>query len=181
MKENSIVNEKDVDWYVFGAELLFITIIKFVGLFILASTLGILKEALVFIIAFSSLRIQAGGVHSDTFWKCFIITNILTIVSILLTKYFFIKLVIMLLPIFLIFSIILVFKYAPVDTPNRILDESETKKYKKRSRGTVIFGSIIIIISAMFFETSLLYCMIATIGFFSEAITLTPWVERVKI
>jgi len=181
MKENNIVNEKRYILVCFGTELFLITVIKFVGLFILASILGMLKEALIFIIAFSSLRIQAGGIHSNSFWKCFIITNTLTIVSILLTKYFFIKQGILLLLILLIFSIILVFKYAPVDTPNRIIDESETKKYKKRSRGTVIFGSIMIIISAMFFETSLLYCMIGTIGFFSETMTLTPWVERVKI
>ncbi|SNT22832.1 accessory gene regulator B [Anaerovirgula multivorans] len=183
MKENNIIHDKDFDWYVFGTEVFFITVIKYLVLFILAFILGLFKEAIVFILAFSSLRIQAGGVHSESFWKCLMITNILTFASIFLVKSIPMKYIIILLPILLIFSTILVFKYAPVDTPNKPLDQHEIKKYKKRSTATVMIGSILIIVLVTFFKTSFIlnYAAIAAIGFFSEAVTLTPWVTRRKI
>lgn len=183
MIENNIIHEKDFDWYVFGTEVFLITVIKFLGLFILASILGLVKEVVVFILAFSSLRIQAGGVHSKSFWKCLVVTNILVFTSILFVRKLLMKLAIILLPILLILSMILVFKYSPVDTPNKPLDQHGIKKYKKRSATTVIIGSIIIITLATFFRTSFIlrYGTIAAMGFFSESVTLTPWVTRRKI
>ena len=181
LKENNIVKDQDSDWYVYGTELLFITIIKFVGLFILAYMLGLIKEALVFIIAFSTLRNQAGGVHSDSFLRCLIVTNIVTFTSIFLVKYLLVDFATILVPILLILSLIIVFKYAPIDTPNRTLNDTEIQKFKRRSRGVVVIGSAIIIINLILFSSSIVYSAIAATGFFCEAVTLTPPVARRKI
>ena len=180
LKENNLVQDKDYDWYVYGTELLVITIIKFVGLFILSYTLGLVKESLIFIFAFSILRNQAGGVHSDSFFRCFVITNIITIASISLVKYILIDFLYILLPILLLLSITIVFKYAPVDTPSRRLDQDDMIKYRKRSRVVVVAG-VLIILTYTLIKGSLLYATIGAIGFFSEAVTLTPLVARKKI
>ncbi len=181
MKENNVVEEKDLDWYIYGTELFIITIIKYLGLFIIAVLLGWIKEAFIYILAFSILRNQAGGVHSDSFLRCFVVTNLITIASIYLVKYVFINILYIILPLMIILSIIIVYKYAPIDTPNRTLDEVEILKYKKRSRVVVLMGSIIILILTLTINSIILYTTIAAIGFFGEAVTLTPPVARRKI
>ncbi len=181
MMENHVVEDKDLDWYIYGTELLIITIIKYLGLFVIAAFLGLVKEALVYTLAFSILRNQAGGVHSESFLRCFVITNLITIASIYLVKYIFIDILYIILPLIIILSVVFVFRYAPVDTPNRTLDDTEILKYKKRSRRVIIIGSIIIIVPTLTISSSILYTTIAAIGFFSEAVTLTPPVARRKI
>jgi len=178
LKENNLVQDKDYDWYVYGTELLVITIIKYLGLFILSYILGLVREAFIFIVAFSTLRNQAGGVHSDSFLRCLVITNIITIISISIVKHVIIDHLYISLPILLLLSIIIVFKYAPIDTPNRRLDEKDRKKYRKRSRLIIIVGGLIILTYSFVIKDSLLYATIAAIGFFSEAVTLIPLVSR---
>lgn len=69
MKRNNVIDEDNMELYIFGIEILLITIIKYLGLFIIALLLGVVKEAITFIIAFSMLRIQAGGVHLKFFLR----------------------------------------------------------------------------------------------------------------
>lgn len=69
MKNNNVIDKKDMDLYIFGVEMFLITLIKGLGIFIIASLLGLLKEAIAFISAFSMLRIQAGGVHLKFFLR----------------------------------------------------------------------------------------------------------------
>ncbi|MGF7057595.1 accessory gene regulator ArgB-like protein [Brassicibacter mesophilus] len=181
MKRNNTIDEKEMDLYVFGMEVLLITSIKGIGLFIIAFALGLLKEAIAFILAFSMLRMQAGGVHLESFWKCFIVTNIITFFSIYLVIFLPINHTIIYQIIILAVSIILTILYSPVDTPNKPLNEEETKLYKKRSLFVILIGSVIIIILSLFSTSFIVYGNIASFGFLCEGITLTPLVAKKKI
>lgn len=178
MKNNKVIDENDMDLYVFGVEIFLITLIKALGIFIIASLLGLLKEAIAFISAFSTLRMQAGGVHLKSFWQCFIVTNIIIFSCIFLTKILPINHTLIYQIIILVISIILVLVFAPVDTENKPLNELEKKSYRKRSICIIIIGSIIIISFGLLHDSFVIYGNIVSLGFFSEGITLLPLLKK---
>lgn len=179
MKRNNVIDEDNMELYIFGIEILLITIIKYLGLFIIALLLGVVKEAITFIIAFSMLRIQAGGVHLKSFWQCFAITNIITFSCIFLVKALPINHTMIYQMIMLVISIILVLVFAPVDTENKPLSELEKKLYKKRSAYVIIIGSIITVSLSMVYHSFIIYGNIVSLGFLCEGITLMP-LEAIK-
>ncbi|WIV11590.1 accessory gene regulator B family protein [Proteiniborus sp. MB09-C3] len=180
MKDNNAIDEENMDMYVFGIEILLITIIKYLGLFIISLLLGVVKEAIAFTLAFSMLRIQAGGVHLESFWQCFVITNIITFSFIFLSKALPISHTPLYSVIMLIISAILVLAFAPVDTENKRLNELEKKLYKKRSIYVIIIGSLITISLGLIYKSFITYGNIVSLGFLCEGITLTPLIARKK-
>lgn len=174
LSENKIIQNKDVEIYRYGLDLLSATIIKIVGLGIIALLLGVVKETFLFIICFSSLRIQAGGIHANTLLKCFIMTVVLTFGSIylvgLLTKdqYIYFQVLSILL------SIILVFRYAPIESSNKPLTNEEGVLYKSRSMATVVIWGIIILMINILYGSKTHFGNIASIGLLTESLTLLP-------
>lgn len=178
MKNYDVANEENIDLYIYGLEILIITIIKYLGIFIISFLLGVVKEALVFVLAFSMLRNQAGGVHLKSFWICFIITNIITFSCIFLFKALPINHTAIYQIIMLIISIALVLIFAPVDTENKPLNEYEKKLYKRRSINVILIASIITIGLSLVFDSFITYGNIVSLAFLCEGITLTPLINR---
>ncbi|SCG82403.1 accessory gene regulator B [Proteiniborus sp. DW1] len=178
MKNYDVANEENIDLYIYGLEILIITIIKYLGIFIISFLLGVVKEALVFVLAFSMLRNQAGGVHLDSFWQCFIITNVITFSCIFLSKALPINHTAIYQIIMLIVSIVLVLIFAPVDTENKPLNELEKKLYKRRSIYVILILSIITIGLSLVYDSFIAYGNIVSLGFLCEGITLTPLIKR---
>lgn len=180
MKDSKVIDEDKIELYVFGIEIFLITLIKGIGLFIIASLLGLLKEAIAFILAFSMLRVQAGGVHLKSFCQCFIVTNIITFSCIFLTRILPINHTFLYQVFILAISIILVLVFAPVDTENKPLNVIEKRLYKKRSLYVIFIGSVIIISLGLVYDSFIIYGNIASLGFLCEGITLIPLVARKK-
>lgn len=178
MKNYSVVNEENTDLYIYGLEILIITIIKYLGLFIIAFLLGVVKEAVAFVIAFTLLRNQAGGVHLKSFWKCFLFTNIMTFSCIFLSKSLPINHTLIYSVVMLIISIFLVLAFAPVDTENKPLNELEKKLYRRRSIYVILILSIITIGLCLVYDSLIMYGNIVSLAFLCEGITLTPLLKR---
>ncbi|MDU5080293.1 accessory gene regulator B family protein [uncultured Tissierella sp.] len=175
-----IIKEEDIEVYRYGLQLLVATILKGLGIAIIGILTGLLKESIIFILFFSSLRIQAGGYHAKTVINCFIGTSMLLFPSILLLK---------LLPVIyqpyyvlisMVFSIFFVYLYAPLESENKPLDEEEKILYRRRSLQTVIIGNIIILISMAFSDKFVYYAAIASTGFLLESLTLIHALESEK-
>ncbi|CAK7085551.1 accessory gene regulator B family protein [Tissierella sp.] len=175
-----IIKEEDIEVYRYGLQLLVATILKGLGIAIIGILTGLLKESIIFILFFSSLRIQAGGYHAKTVINCFIGTSMLLFLSILLLK---------LLPVIyqpyyvlisMVFSIFFVYLYAPLESENKPLDEEEKILYRRRSLQTVIIGNIIILISMAFSDKFVYYAAIASTGFLLESLTLIHALESEK-
>lgn len=66
----------DIEVYVYGFELIMSTLVCFVTILLLSLSLSELREGILFIIIFASLRIFTGGYHAKTYRKCFVITNL---------------------------------------------------------------------------------------------------------
>jgi len=176
----NIIDFDDIDVYIYGFQLFLATVFKGIGLLIIGFTLGYVKEIIVFVAAFSTLRIYAGGYHSPSYLNCFIMTVIFALTSVIgaemLTyiNHFYITLG------FLIIATILVLIYAPVDNDNKPLTENEYKRYRKISI-IIIFLQVILIIGLYTFKKDLIYyCNIAAIAILIEALTLKNYKDLVK-
>lgn len=83
--ESSVISFDEFPSYQFGIELVLISIFELIGVLALSFVFGRVLEALVFIMAFSSLRILAGGYHSKTVFRCFMTFALLMGMAIYLT------------------------------------------------------------------------------------------------
>jgi accessory gene regulator B len=175
--KNNIIKFEDHDIYMYGLQLFIASVFKGIGIFTIAYGLGWIKEATVFIIAFGILRINAGGYHCSTYFRCFIVTILTMTISIILAIFITPYNTFITIPILAI-SILLVLQYAPVDTPNKPLSNKEYAIYRKRSIVTVSLESLIILTVYMLKKELSIYCNIATIAILNESLTLMPLISK---
>jgi len=169
--DNQITDENNEDIYRYGLQLLIATIVKLLVILAIAYFLKVVPETLVFLSIFAVLRINAGGIHADNYYICLIVTIIFNFTTIYLAN--------IVKNGFLLFTILyvcglLIYIYAPVDTPNKPLNKNEIIIYTKRSR--MVFIVLLSIITIIYFSNPNLvkYCSVAIFAILSETITLTP-------
>lgn len=174
----NIIKEEDMEVYQYGLELLIATVFKGLGIIIIASLTGLLIEATVFILFFSSLRVQAGGYHAETIMSCFIGTLILIFSSIILVKILPVIYQPYYILIAVVSSIFLVFLYAPLESKNKPLTENEKIIYRCKSLHTVIIGSIIILFLVYLSDKFIYFGTISATAFLLESLTLVHAREK---
>jgi len=174
MLDASVISIEDKDIYYYGLQLIVSTIIKGMGLMIIAILFDKAIEALIFIGAFGILRINAGGFHLDTYFKCFVVTSASMMLCIWIGSITPLQLVPYIIACALVITVLLVFRYAPVDNPNRPLSAREHRKFRIRSIYTIMI-MVIIIIALYYVKTQLYkYLCIASLSIMFEGLTLLP-------
>jgi len=174
MLDASVISIEDKDVYYYGLQLIVSTIIKGMGLMLIALLFDKVIEAIVFIAAFGILRINAGGFHLDTYFKCFVVTSASMMLCIWIGSITPLPLVPYIIACTLAITALIVVRHAPVDNPNRPLSSAEQKKFRIRSIYTIMIIAIIIItvycLKAEFYS----YVCIASLAVMFEGITLLP-------
>ncbi len=131
--------------------ILFILFISLIGLF-----LGIALEALTMLFTVSFLRRFSGGAHAGSFEVCTILGIFFCLLLPFLAKFFFIpslnmiSFFIILIIVFLI-ATYSIFKYAPVDHPNKPI-KSENKKKRMRKNSFITLYTFFVIAIILFFS-----------------------------
>ena len=134
LRLNSSDNEKEI--YAYSIEVL---LSLFINLIILSITAYILKkqvELIVFIVFFSGLRNFAGGYHAKTHIECILLSFCLFIISALSSTYL-IEYGGIVLIVGIMFSIMMVFVFAPTESENKPLSKKHRVKNKRKSRTVV--------------------------------------------
>lgn len=144
---NSLTDDEEIvrrGLEVIAIKFFFAVIIIIVGLLF-----GCFFESVLFTIAFTSLRQYSGGYHADRQSKCFVLSTLMLIISLVIIKSIktFPQLI---LPfgIITLISIVYVLVAAPIDTPNKRLDKDEIRVYGKRAR---IFAAVLTITAVVLF------------------------------
>ncbi len=176
LSKNMIIETEYEEVYAYGIEILLSTILNFIVALTIALISHEFVACLINLTAFVTIRIYAGGYHANTHWGC-----TTTLVGVLLTFIFIIKVVslkviMMLSPALLIISAVVIFKYAPVEHPNKPL--SEKKKLKLRKK-TLISLSIWILFCIFFYFIKAEFTFYAVSGIFSLAVALIA--EKIKL
>jgi len=141
-------------------------------LFILGGAFGKIRETLVFVAFYCSLRRFSGGAHANTHGKC-IGTYILMLVASMFLAWLLSPLpaIVWIVPALLVAAIILVFKYAPVDCPNRRFAPDSFVRLRRWSRCIVLIESVAIL-QMLFFSPY--FATLACFAIFCQSSTLLP-------
>jgi len=169
-KLNATIEEKEV--YAYSIEVILSLILNLIILYEVAYMIGKIPELIIFIIFFSGLRTYAGGYHAKTHIECMTLSFIIFIISSMSSTWFIAYGEIIML-VGLIASNILVFKYAPSESENKPLSNSQKKLHMLISRGIVVAYSVIILI--LYFnkvQTDYIY-LTAVVAMLIESLSLT--------
>lgn len=135
ISHNENVDENKYEIVKYGLELFILKITFFIAILIVSIILNSFWEYLVFFLLFYPIRSFAGGYHASTKSQCFI-QSLITVVLVLIAIksigiYHFI---IIPLAVLTIVSAAIIWKFAPIDSENKRLDEDEHLLFKKKSR-----------------------------------------------
>lgn len=169
LSKNMIIETEYEEVYAYGIEILLSTILNFIVALIIAIISHEFVACLINLTAFVTIRIYAGGYHADTHLRCMTILIGVLLIFIFVIKVISLKLMMILSPILLIISAVIIFKYAPVEHPNKPL--SDKKKLKLR-RKALISLSIWILFCICFYFIKIEFTFYAVSGIFSLTVAL---------
>lgn len=176
LSKNMIIETEYEEVYAYGIEILLSTILNFIVAFIIALISHEFVACLINLTAFVTIRIYAGGYHADTHLGCMTTLIGVLLIFIFVTKFISLELIMILSPILLIISAVIIFKYAPVEHPNKPL--SDKKKLKLRRKALISLSIwILFCICFYFIKTELTFYAVS--GIFSLAVALIT--ERIKL
>lgn len=154
------MDEEKAEIVKYGLEILLLKVTFFTVTLIMGALMHSLIECLIFTAFFSSIRSLAGGYHANTRLQCFIqsMLTFASVLGILKLEKVFPEIIIPLIILSVIFAAV-IFYFAPIDTENKRLDDTECRTFKKKSR-IVILVEIVIGAVAYFFNCSGVACSV---------------------
>lgn len=153
LKREDVISENDTDLYAYGL-FQFMMMCLNVGTTIL---IGVLLKSFIpcvlLNISYIPLRVNAGGFHAKTPFRCYLYSTVIIISLLLVLKYFSISFVTSLS--MLIISSVIVWLIAPIATADDPFDDLENAVYKRRTR-IVLIAEIILYILCCITHQSLM-------------------------
>ncbi len=164
--ETNVIEKENEELYAYGffmllSRLLFFSIATAFGL-----VFGVVIESILFFVFFFFIREFAGGIHASTELKCTLCTTLsfflciagIRYLSQYFTDYFFYCL--------LFIFVLLILIFAPLDSPEKPLDDKEKKRFKRIASITTMAVALI---------SGVLYCLnlerFAVSGIFALALS----------
>lgn len=142
--EKGEIKEEEKEIYQYGLEQLLVTVLDFVSIVLVGIIYGKFLLCMMFIVAFCSLRVYAGGYHASTRIGCYALTMSVVVMALTIIKYIPIN-----VPLIVVFAVIaagIILKLAPVDTASKPLDTVEYHYYRKKA---VLILWVELVIAAM--------------------------------
>lgn len=140
------IDDTQISQYEYGFELLISTISILCTILILGLLGGYTSHTIIFLLYFVPIRITAGGYHAKSYSRCFILTNMIAIVCVAISRWLWIMKSLY-VEIFFAIIVVLVYKYiwdnAPI-IPTKY--QEKTKRYDVNRR----YAHNILIIEAVF-------------------------------
>ncbi len=149
------IDDKDkVEVLAYGAFVLFQTILITIMVAIFGVVFNVLIESMVILFIASLLRKSSGGAHATSPMNCAIISVIIFGGLALIVKHYFMKVDLLYIVIGMIISFIvtcyIIYKYSPVETPNKPLRNENTRKRLKKLSIKKVISLFVINIILMF-------------------------------
>lgn len=111
---HNIICEEDKVIYSYGFNLLVFSSVAYMSILFFSYILGNMLETIIYVLAFITLRVFAGGYHAKTFSQCYMVSIISYIFFSLGIHIIYYKHIYALSIVVAIFSFFIVYKYAPV-------------------------------------------------------------------
>lgn len=134
MVKSGLIDKNDKEIYLFGIETALLKVVHYSTMLIIGICFGMILQTITFIIAYTILREYAGGYHANTKIRCYLISWIIMISSLLFIELCPMKMMFW-IPLFtLIPSCIAIFIMVPVENKNKPLDTAERNRYRVMAR-----------------------------------------------
>lgn len=137
----SVVSREEEELYRYGLGIILDNAVLLAAILITGLLAGMLPHTLVFIIIFVGMRQYTGGYHAKKSWKCFILTNLLHIAVLILTRISINYNVIIIGVICCLYSSIIIWLAAPIIGINNIKTDDQVKKDRITSRILTCLGT----------------------------------------
>lgn len=144
----------------YGTYALIQTLISIISVLILGLIFNMALEALIFLFTASILRKYSGGAHSESSNVCTLLGIVISIcIGFLIKSSFFVNMnfefIIFTGVVVFVFAYFIIFKYAPVDTPNKpIKTEKKKKRMKKGSLKILTIYLFIVLLNTILYYNS---------------------------
>lgn len=178
MVRGNIIHEEDAEIYRFGLECFTLMAIHYISYLLIAALLGRLWEVFVIALVFLPLRKTSGGYHAKTRLGCYIFSCIYVLATLVcytwITNGW----------IYLIAggcSIAAICLLAPIDNPNKPMEETEKQCYHQRS--LIILLVVMICIGVLWVIGYKEICMLMILGVVQAAVlimiaTVQGWIHN---
>ena len=134
-KENDLIKD-DEEIYVYGLKLFFSESSSFLTVLILSLIFNRFVNGILYLVSFTMLRKYSGGYHAKTYLHCYISFVLIYMLSEVFSRFIMPNTAIC---IFL-FSSLIIFLLAPVDTERKRI----SKRHRKKARRTIKVGLIVL-------------------------------------
>ena len=155
---NEVIAEEDIEIYLYGIISILEYVFNIVPAIIISIVLGQWWQGLLFTFVFATLRTYAGGYHSTTMAKCFVLSMGVFTAALLVMKY-------LVIPDFICWGLLLMSSFVivlmtPVEAINKAINEIERKLYRKRS--IIIWGieTVVAVVLMLFGYNEIAICII---------------------
>lgn len=135
-----LIGEDEIEIYKFGVECYVLKLVHYITYCFVAWVCGCFYEFLIFIVSYIMLRKYAGGIHANTRTGCFVISSFLLLGILIVGQKIENN---MILSILSIIGSGVIFLFAPVDNPNRILSKKEREKCRRYAIFICLFELLI--------------------------------------
>lgn len=167
LEKGEIIQSNNRELYKYGFQQGLILLLNFATSIVIGVIFGKVLESILLLAAYIPLRSYAGGHHSDSSEKCYVVSTLVTIVWMLILKF-------LILPtscwgIILLIGTVVCFVFSPVDNFQKPLDEDETRVYRK-------CALIVLVV-----EVCLWICLIIIEHVFVQVIPLSIFTEAIML
>lgn len=131
--DKNVIKINDIEIYSYGFELLLSEVISTLIVALIAVVTGRVIESVIYLLVFTAMRVSAGGFHAKTHLNCIAGFTTVFICFIVLLDVLPFACYRLITPLGLIVNLVLIWRYAPVDNPNKPFTIKERIKYRKRS------------------------------------------------
>lgn len=133
------MDEEQAEIVRYGLELFFLKVSFFAATMVIGFLMGSFWECLIFNVLLSGIRTMAGGFHANTRIQCFVMSMLTFIIVLIILKIVAIHSM-LLLPLMLLamLSAIVIWKFAPIDTENKPIEDDEYVVFRKKARAMLL-------------------------------------------
>lgn len=133
------MDEEQAEIVRYGLELFFLKAFFFLATIVIGILMGSFWESIIFTALLSGIRTMAGGFHANTRTQCFIMSMLTFTCVLMILKLVAVYNVILIpLTVLAVISSLVIWKYAPIDTENKTLEDDEISVFRKKARVMLI-------------------------------------------
>lgn len=165
--------EEELEKIKYGIDIFLMNFYKIPVLWIIAYILGIFTSMVVATISFGFIRMFASGIHARKGWTCLLMTGFVLFAIVYLSA--FLPLDFIYKTIFFIFSLVLIFLYAPADTEEKPLINPKLRQRLKIK--AIVISVLYYLLSITFFSKDIIGSILIY-SMFTESLLITPVIYK---